>query len=89
MRHVRLLRQASDISQSFAACSECVVPVMPKYMLIEAHCQGNRGINAVSRFKLNTKVTVGFSNYKGNEKFAHEYLTQTHMYCCLTNVSTA
>jgi len=50
---------------------------MPKYMLIEAHCQGNRGINAVSRFKLNTKVTVGFSNYKGNEKFAHEYLTQT------------
>ena len=77
MRHVRLLRQASDISQSFAACSECVVPVMPKYMLIEAHCQGNRGINAVSRFKLNTKVTVGFSNYKGNEKFAHEYLTQT------------
>jgi len=49
---------------------------MPEYMPIEAHCQGNRGINAVSRLKLNKKI-LKYSYCKENEKFAHEYLTQT------------
>jgi len=60
-----------------------VVPVMPEYMPIEAHCQGNRGINAVSRLKLNKKI-LKYSYCKENEKFAHEYLTQTKRYDGLT-----
>jgi hypothetical protein len=76
MRHVRLLSQASSILCRYATCSEWVVPVMPEYMPIEACCQGDRGINVVSRLKPNKKILT-HSYCKGNEKFAHVYLTQT------------
>ncbi|HHW31477.1 MAG TPA: hypothetical protein GXX20_07385 [Clostridiaceae bacterium] len=81
MRHVRLLSQASAILQRPAACSEWVVPVMPECMPIEARCQGNRGINAVSSLKLSIKILTN-SYCKENEKFAYEYLTQTVLIIC-------
>ena len=52
------------------------MPVMHEYMLIEAHCQGNRGINAVNSLKPNMN-TNGFLPTGKDKKFAHEYLTQT------------
>lgn len=53
--------------------------MLPEYMPIEAHCQGNRGINAVNRLKLGAKYWHNLVTWK-NEKIAHEYLTQTYDY---------
>ncbi len=45
-RYVRLICQASTILQSPSPCSEWMMLVMPVDMLVEAHCQEDRGINA-------------------------------------------
>jgi len=49
-RHVRLIRQVSTMLQSPSPCSAWGMPVMPRDMPVEAHCQEDRGINAENEY---------------------------------------